>query len=300
MSDQTAYDTHINTGTALIPALTAWKQYLQDQGRSVHTIKAFSADIQLLADYLPVDATLGNITTDTLNQFIEWLQKGRSIPCSPKTLSRRITSVKSFFNWLTKFGVLSINPAEKVLQQSVISPLPEVLTEQELQQLYHTAEKQRSGRKADARPYCLFGLLIETGVKKGECLNINTAHLDLDNPEGATVFIRYANPNYRLKERKIKLSAEWVAAYREYEQQYHPAGKLFNWSPRRLEYILEDLGKETGLRKHLSFDMCRWTSVLLDWKKENGVDYIRQKLGISKIQFREIAMKLKELAAGQA
>jgi hypothetical protein len=25
-----------------------------------------------------------------------------------------------------------------------------------------------------------------------------------------------------------------------------------------LEYLLEDIGNEAGLTKHLSFDMCRW------------------------------------------
>lgn len=297
MTDQTYAELHITPGTTLIPALTSWKLYLADQARSPHTVKAFAADLQLLIGYLPVDRTLGAITTDDLNLFVQWLQKGRNVPCSPKTLSRRITALKSFFNWLCKYGVLMVNPAEKVLQQSVISPLPGVLTFSEVQQLYNTAEKMRTGKKPDARPYCLFGLLIETGIKKGECLNISLPHLELENPENATVFIRYANPDYRMKERKIKVSPEWVSACQEFMAQYAPANKLFNWSQRRLEYILEDLGEAAGLRKHLSFDMCRWTSVLQDWKKSADTDLIRQKLGISKIQWREISMKLKELAA---
>jgi site-specific recombinase XerD len=297
MNDQSLPELHITPGTTIMPALNSWKLYLADQNRSLHTIKAFAADIHLLSDSLPVDITLGSITTDDLNHFIDWLQKGRSIPCSPKSLSRRITALKSFFNWLNKYGVLVTNPAEKVVQQSVISPLPEVLTTQEVQQLYNTAEKMRTANKADARPYCLFGLLIETGIKKGECLAISIHHLELDDPANCSVFIRYSNPQYRLKERKISISPEWVESCNEFMAQYTPTDKLFNWSQRRLEYILEELGNAAGLRKHLSFDMCRWTSVLRDWKTETDTDHIRQKLGISKIQWREISMKLKELAA---
>ncbi|MBA4420084.1 MAG: hypothetical protein C0391_02945 [Anaerolinea sp.] len=297
MTNQTYAELHITPGTTLIPALNSWKLYLSDQGRSLHTVKAFAADLQLLTGYLPVDRTLSAITTDDLNQFVQWLQKGRNVPCSPKTLSRRITALKSFFNWLSKYGVLMVNPAEQVLQQSVISPLPNVLSFAEVQLLYHTAEKLRTQKKPDARPYCLFGLLIETGIKKGECLNISLPHLELENPDNATVFIRYANPDYRMKERKIKVSPEWVSACQEFMSQYAPTDKLFNWSQRRLEYILEELGEAAGLRKHLSFDMCRWTSVLQDWKNSADTDLIRQKLGISKIQWREISMKLKELAA---
>jgi integrase/recombinase XerD len=90
-----------------------------------------------------------------------------------------------------------------------------------------------------------------------------------------------------------------VEGYTEFIGQYQPTDRVFNWSQRRLEYILEELGEEAGLRKHLSFDMCRWTSVLNDWKNAADTDHIRQKLGVSKIQWREISIKLKELAAKQ-
>lgn len=296
MTDQTYAELHITPATTLSPALNSWKLYLSDQGRSLHTVKAFVADIALLADYLPVDRTIGAITTEDLNQFVTWLQKGRNVPCSPKTLSRRITSLKSFFNWLSKFGVLTINPAEKVLQQSVISPLPNVLSPAEIQQLYNTAIKLRSGKKPDARPFCLFGLLLETGIKKGECLNVDLSHLDISDPENGSLFVRYTNPNYRMKERKIKVSAEWATACSEFIDQYGVKDKLFNWSQRRLEYILEELGEAAGLHKHLSFDMCRWTCALRDWKNTSDTNLIRQKLGVSKIQWREISMKLKELS----
>lgn len=297
MNDELTTELHITHDTNIIPALNSWKMYLADQNRSTHTVKAFAADIRLLSEFLPVDYTIGSISTEDLNRFLDWLKKGRSISCSPKTLSRRITSLKSIFNWLTKFGVLSINPAEKVLQQSVISPLPEVLTPQEVKDLYQAANDLRNGNKPDARPYCLFGLLIETGIKKGECLGISIHHLDLDDPGNASVFIRYSNPQYRLKERKIKVSPEWVQGFQEFANQYNPTDKLLNWSQRRLEYILEELGEKAGLTKHLSFDMCRWTSVLNDWRNATDTDLIRQKLGVSKIQWREISIKLKELSS---
>ena len=129
-------------------------------------------------------------------------------------------------------------------------------------------------------------LLLATGIKKGECLALSPNHLDLDNPDGPQVFIRYASPASRYKERKIALPAEWVAAWREYSAQY-PASeeRVFPWSQRRLEYLLEDLGEEAGLSKHLSFDMCRWTAVVTDFKNGMEAEKIRQKLGISKIQY---------------
>lgn len=294
MSNQTA--AHITSQTALLPALGAWTIYLQDQGRSPYTVKSFLGDLQLLAAYLPPDRALGGITTRDLNTFLQWLQTGRGVPCSPKSLSRRITALKAFFRWLQRSGALPADPAEKVLQQSVISPLPEVLTKAEEKKVLEVADAYRRAKKADARLYTLLSLLLISGVKKGECLTIHINHINLEEPDGPILFVRYASPQNRYKERKIDLTAEWAAAYREYLAQYQPRETIFPWSPRRLEYLLEDIGKESGLTKHLSFDMCRWTCAINDWQAGMDRDQIRQKLGISKIQWREISQKLRQLS----
>jgi integrase/recombinase XerD len=291
---------HITAHTPLPPAIRAWELYLQDQGRSLYTIKAFIGDLQLLANYLPADRTLGAISTNDLNHFLQWLQKGRGVPCSPKSLARRITSLKSFFRWLHQAGVMVVDPAEKVIQQSVISPLPVVLTKEETARVLEVANGYRTARKPDARPYTLLALILETGIKKGECLALALNHIDLEAQNGPILFVRYTNPSSRYKERKIPLSPDWIASYQEYLAQYKPAERVFPWSPRRLEYLLEDIGEEAGLDKHLSFDMCRWTSALDAWEGGVEPERIRQKLGISKIQWREISLKLRQLSGEQS
>lgn len=298
-TDHSEITAHITPQTMLPPATQSWEIYLQDQGRSVYTIKAFMGDLHLLNSYLPADRTLGTITTNDLNHFLQWLQKGRNVPCSPKSLARRITSIKSFFRWVHQGGVLASDPAEKVVQQSVMSPLPVVLTQDETQRVREVANAYRSAAKADARPYTLLALLLETGIKKGECLALSLNHVDLEAPNGPILFVRYTSPSSRYKERKIPLSAEWIESYQEYLTQYKPTDQIFPWSPRRLEYLLEDLGKEAGLEKHLSFDMCRWTCALDQWESGQETERIRQNLGISKIQWREISFKLRQMAGEQ-
>jgi integrase/recombinase XerD len=288
-------ESHITTETLLIPAVKSWELFLYDQGKSLHTVKAFIGDLNLFASYFPADTRIGNITHKEINEFLDWLQKERGVPCSPKSLSRRITSIKSFFRWLTQTGRLSIDPAEKVLQQSVISPLPEVLTPEEELKVIEAAQNYRDAKK-DPRPYALVSLLLTTGIKKGECLNLTLNHIDLADLKNPTLFIRYSNSGSRFKERKIALTSDWLEVYREYLAKYNPTEQLFPWSPRRLEYLLEDIGRDAGLDKHLSFDMCRWTSALNDWQSGMDRDALRQKLGISKIQWREIGMKLRQLA----
>ncbi|MCC7129889.1 MAG: site-specific integrase [Anaerolineae bacterium] len=288
---------HINAASLLSPTLQIWRIYLEDQGVSTHTVKAFLSDLNLLAAYLPPDRPIGGISTTDLNQFLNWLQHGRNVPCSPKSLARRITSLKAFFRWLHQYGALLVDPAEKIPQKTVISPLPVVLTPAETDLILEVAQKHRTAQKPDARPYALVALLLNTAIKKGECLNINCNHIELDSPTGPFLFVRYASPKNRFKERKIALPEDWITAYHEFAAQYAIKDRLFPWSPRRLEYLLEDLSAEAGLEKHLSFDMCRWTSVLVDWKSEMEHDKIRQKLGVSKIQWREVRIKLEKLAS---
>ncbi len=252
--------------------------------------------MQLLASFLAPDAQIGTISTKDLENFLTWLQTERKVPCSPKTLSRRITSIKSFFRWLSRGGVIAMDPAEKVEQKTVISPLPMVLTKSEQERALDAADALRTSASRDLRPYLLLKLVLETAMKKGECLNLKTNHVELDGPDGPYLFIRYSSPRYRYKERKVPVSAEWVQAYQEYAAAYNIQDTVFPWSQRRLEYLLEDIGNAAELDKHLSFDMCRWTSALNDLTSGVDPDKIRQKLGISKIQWREVSQKLRSLA----
>lgn len=287
---------HITSNSLLIPTIEAWRIYLDDQGNSPHTVKAFLGDLRLLASYLPADRPLGAISTTDLNNFLEWMQHVRRVPCSPKTLSRRITALKAFFRWLHMHGVIPIDPAERVVQKSVISPLPEILSTEEIEAVLEKARAYLHSGHPDTRYYTLVALLLSTGIKKGECLAISPNHIDLEAPGGALLFIRYANPQQRYKERKIALPQEWVEAYALYQAQYKLEERLFPWSQRRLEYLLEDLGKDASLNKHLSFDMCRWTCAVTDWLSGMEQDKIRQKLGVSRVQWREVSLKLEQLA----
>jgi site-specific recombinase XerD len=287
---------HITANTSIQPAVNAYEMYLNDQGRSPYTVKAFLSDLRLMASYFPPDRALGAITLADLNNYFDWMQKERPVPCSPKTLARRITTTKSFFRWLNKNGVLMIDPAEKIIQHSVMSPLPDILSDAEIQSIMLAADRYRRNPKADARPYALLYLLLTTGIKKSECLGIHINHIDLTAPEGPLVIIRYASPVSRYKERKLSLAEDWLPAYEEYAAQYKPVDRLFPWSPRRLEYLLEDIGNDAGLTKHLSFDMCRWTYALSDFKRGIEPDKIRQNMGVSKIQWRELHLKLRQLA----
>lgn len=293
MSQETT--AHITKHTTLTQALKGWEFYLKDQSSSPHTITAFLGDMRLLLSFLPPDQTLGEITLADLNNFLDWMQNERDVPCSPKTLARRITTLKSFFRWLHEGGVIAVNPAEKVVQKSVRSPLPEVLTPEEVNSLLETASRQLHAERAEPRAYTLFALLLHTGIKKGECTSLSPNHVHIQD-SGSFIFVRYASPQNRYKERKISIPDSWITAYRVYQEHFPLTDQLFPWSARMLEYALENLGEDADLDKRVSFSMCRWTSALIDWRAGTDHNKIRQKLGISEVQWREVSRKIMSLS----
>ena len=285
----------INADTTFPTVIRAWEGYLVDQNKSIYTIKAFKGDIQLLASYFSPDKTIGSVTTKDIINFLDWMNNERPVPCSPKTYSRRITSIKSFFKWLYTFGAIEEDPAAAVSQQPVASPLPEILTKEECDRVMNAANAYRTQKKPDARYLLLLQLLLSTGIKKSETLGISKFHIERENPECPRLFVRYASSGSRAKERTIDLPVSWLEVYDEYLEQYRPTDKIFPWSPRRLEYLLEDIGRDAGLTKHLSFAMCRWTCFVKDYAEGVSMEVIRNKMGVSQVQWRDIFNKIKVL-----
>lgn len=297
MEHEGSYNEFITGETTFPAAIHAWEIYLANEGRTANTIKAFISDVQLLSSSLPPDRMIGSITTRDLNNFLHWMEheRSRKVPCSPKTYSRRVTSIKSFFRWLKNFGIIPTDPAESVLQVTVYAPLPEILTAEEYPLVLEAANSFRRKEKSDARPMALVQLLLATAIKKSETLTIAPNHIDLEDPDQPLLYIRYDKGTQRFKERKINLPLDWVPVYYELLDQEKLTDRIFPYSARRLEYLLRDIGAAAGLTKNLSFNMCRWTNAVHDLYINVDEESIRIKMGVSKVQWREISQKLHEL-----
>lgn len=278
-------------------ALRLYQQHLRREGLTENTIKSFVSDIRLLARYLGVGQPVGAVSTRDLNNFLQWLQHGRGVPCSPKSYARRVTALKSFFKWLTEAKVLENDPAAAVIQYSVSSPLPEVLTDAEVRRILAVTERRRRAEKPDARPELVITLVLQTGIKKSECMAIVPNHIDTSDPQHPFLYVRYTNPRQRHKERKLPLDPQWIEVLQEYLDQYQPRRKLFECTARNLEYVLADVAEEARLIKRLSFETLRWTCAVRDYMAKMPPDQLRQKLGLSKISWRENGEKIARLAA---
>lgn len=289
------------TGDApLQAALGLFERHMMDEGFALNTVKAFVSDIRLLGRYLGIGTPIGEIGTKNLNDYLHWLTDERGVPCSPKSYARRVTTLKVFFRWLHENGVIPQDPSTAVIQQSVSSPLPDAPRVGDVERALEVADALRAGddeRKADARPYLLLSLLLKTGIKKGEAMAIVPNHVDDSDPANPMLYVRYANPRLRYKERKLPLDPEWLEVLDEYLQQYSPTDTLFTCTARNLEYILRDVAEAAELPPGvLSFENLRWASALQDWRDNVEHDDIRQKLGLSKIGWRETKTKLRRLS----
>lgn len=280
-------------------ALGLFERHLMDEGLALNTVKAFVSDIRLLGRYLGIGTPIGEIGTKNLNDYLHWLTDERGVPCSPKSYARRVTTLKVFFRWLYEAGVIPQDPSAAVIQRSVSSPLPDAPRAVDIERALEVANAWRAGdadHKPDARPYLLLSLVLKTGIKKGEAMTIVPNHIDNSDPGKPMLYVRYANPRLRYKERKLPLAPEWLEVLDEYIQQYRPTDTLFTCTARNLEYVLRDIAEAAGLPSGvLSFENLRWASALQDWRDNVEQDDIRQKLGLSKVGWRETKTKLRRL-----
>jgi len=291
----------LTPSTTLLKATEAFKVYMTNEGFSEHTIKSFRSDLRLLGSYLGDDRAIGRIATSDLNKFMDYLLHERDVPCSPKSYARRVTTLKVFFKWLHKGGVLFDDPAAPVIQRSVSPPLPEVLTDEEVGRALAVTHEMWTAKEPDPRPHLLLNLLLHTAMKKAECMAIRLQHIDRRAAGGPIVQIRYDNPSKKKKERKLSLPPEILGVLDDYIEQRKIGDVLFPCTPRNLEYVLADVAEKAEIRKKIrkgiSFEMLRWTAAVRDY--QNGMDEVRlrQKLGVSDVTWQETRKRIKRLTS---
>lgn len=293
---------------SIMAAISGYEKYLADEAvhkntglpLSPNTQKAFLSDIRLLGEYLGIGQPVSAVGTSNLNDFLNWLQNERGIPCSRKSYSRRVKSLKHFFDYVVRYSPRTDNPADPVIQISVSSPLPTLPTEPEIDQALATSmgiRRGHGGQKPDARPHLLLTLLLQTGVKKQEVMRIVLYHIVQDDPQDLYLFVPYSNARERVfKERRMLLESEWLDTLDEYLDQYQPSDTLFTCTPRNLEYVLTNIAAEAALEKgSLTFENLRWIFALRLLRRGEKSKTIQRQLGLFDSSWREVRRKLEQL-----
>ena len=230
--------------------------------------------VTLLARSLGSGTCLGNISTADLKEWLTYLREGRGVSCSRMTLSRRMTSLKNFFRWLTREKALGANPSASLVYHRAGPPLPEILFEADCERLLGAASR-------DSRAYLMILLVLECGLKKGEILRMKLSDLDLANPYRPEGLIRASDPGRRHKTRKLKLPSDFGTAYRRYVREYNPREFLFECCYRLLNDIVAGATSRAGIRKPVSPKSLRDTSAVRQLRKGVEPQVVMRRLGLA-------------------
>jgi site-specific recombinase XerD len=152
----------------VLQSLPAYYQYLKDGGFSKYTPDDFTGDLKKFGLFIK-EKHLKDITDKDIQSWISFLKtptpKGEGL--SAKTVSRKLTALSNYFQWLTSVKVIKEkgNPMLDIANSRISSPLPEILFEDECTKLLTTAS-------SDPRVYLLFLLFLETGIKLEELFRL--------------------------------------------------------------------------------------------------------------------------------
>lgn len=284
-------------------ALDEFGKSLGKRPISDNTRKAFFGDVSIFTRFVVPEerATaspppINTITADHIRAFLAHEER-RPNANSPKSLERRLTSLKVFFGWLRESGYLGFDPAEGIAYKPFQDPLPEFLSEAEQQRVIDAARHVAAGERLDTRPLAAIMLVLDTGMKKGECLKLTLDDLFLDD---LSVLIRYEQKHLAFKNRRLPISADCAAALREHIARYEVQGVLFDCTGRNLEYIFNRKVAPLAGLSSLTFEMLRWSCALRDYKlAEMTTVQFELKYGLSALGWAEMEAKLERIAKAE-
>lgn len=268
--------------------LPAYLVYLQNADYSPHTPGVFHGDIKQVGLYLR-GKSLAELTPNDIRQWFAQLKATKEKRLAPKTISRKISAVNNYLSWLIDLGVLAGEQDWLLRNQRVSAPLPDVLFESECETLLETA-------RADPRTYLLVLLLLETGIKKEELLQLTKSNFDFSNKYAPEVLIKHAGKKVK-KDRKLKLPVEIVPVFADYIKHYGIVDTLFPYTPRFIELHVAKLAHSAGIHKKVTASILRDTCAVRAHKRGEGIERVLTRLGLSPSTWEDAKEKYLKLAA---
>ena len=158
-------------------ALKDYQLYLRiERGLSKNSIENYSLDINKLIAYLDsnkINVSPISITTEAIQQFIYEVAK----QVNPRSQSRLISGLRSFFNYLVFEDYRKDNPLELIESPKIGRKLPDTLSEEEIDHIIKAIDLSKpEGERNRAMLETLYGC----GLRVSELINLKISDLFFD------------------------------------------------------------------------------------------------------------------------
>ncbi len=160
--------------------IQAFLDYLQFQKRySLNTITSYQNDLTHFFDF--IEKTFSSTSPSEIKpSFVRsWLAGLKENGLESKSINRKISTLKSFFKYQLKQGLLQTSPMATILSVKVKKRLPQFVAEKDINTLFNHVEFSDDWNGKTNR--LLFHLLYNTGIRQAELISLREAHIDSKN-----------------------------------------------------------------------------------------------------------------------
>lgn len=257
------------------------------------TLKAYRIDLKQYASYSNTSADC--FSKGSLDSYLTILHK----QYKPKTVKRKIASLKAFFHYLSYREILSENPFDKLdIRFREAKLLPKTIPFHSLQTFLATLYAQKDLARTDYQRQCcirdiaVIELLFATGMRISELCSLKPQNIDLEN-NTIRIYGKGA------KERILQVGNPDVLSalrlyYETFREDIEICGYFFvNRLDRRLSdqsvrFMIDRYAKLANLEQHITPHMFRHSFATLLLEQDVDIRYIQQMLGHSSISTTEI------------
>jgi integrase/recombinase XerC len=163
-----------------MPEIPLFCDYLLHQKKySIHTVTAYQKDLTQFKEIIDQDFDIQNIKEVNSSVVRSWIVHLLDIGISTRTINRKISSLKSFYKYLLKNGVVGSDPLLKVVNPKISKRLPEFIGELEMEQLF--ALENFNTDFEGVRNRLIIELFYGSGIRLSELVGITLDFIDFNN-----------------------------------------------------------------------------------------------------------------------
>lgn len=152
-------------------------QYLQaEKNASHHTITHYKKDIEDFVYFLRQQSVQDVMAVSyvDIRQYLTYLHQKEF---SRRTISRKLSSLRSFFRFLERGKQIEVNPLQLIHTPKLDKRLPQYFFPQELEELFQVPDRSKP---LGQRNLAILETLYASGMRVSELVGLNLEHIDLD------------------------------------------------------------------------------------------------------------------------